>query len=637
MNIESSLSVQELTRQAAELQALLRMLSLSSGSFSLSISVCNSPALRDYLIDQTKLTHPDIDVVVVPNDTTDIFSYVKKQVGGVGYSALYITGIENSLTSSDLPHTLLQSLNISRELWERYYHRPVVIWLPEYAAGLMSLEAPDFWRYRSHRFEFVSESAHATTELLEDAFENVNSASGLSVDERQFRIAELEQRLQEAGSTIDTGLRQYVLMWLNELAYLYRFGGQRHDEEQIISRLRTIYDESKDSDDIAHSIMLLGDLYAEWGQYESANRLYRASKEMSERLLVADTVVLARQIDISTCEDRLGGVFQAQGAYDEAEQLYQHSLVARERILGSEHPYTILSVIKLAGLRLAKGDVVGAEAEYKHALSLSESALGPDSQLTLMATNNLAYLYSRHGNSKEAELLFRRVLEANERLYGPNNRQTLTSVSNFTALFNDKGFLAGAEPLLRRVLDARERTLGADHPDTLISLNNLAYLLKNKGDLAGAEALYRRVLTTRERIWGSDHPDTLNSMNNLAVLLMTKRNIEAAASLIRHVVETRTRVLGPEHPDTLDSIVGWAGVLLINGDFDQAERQYRLALETQERVLGPSHPDTMATASNLAFLLKKRNELASPRPLHNTVQRAGELMTEYDISDPEKQ
>ncbi|MHB1462257.1 MAG: tetratricopeptide repeat protein [Armatimonadota bacterium] len=637
MNIEPSLSIQERTRQTAELQALLRMLSLSSGSFSLSISVCNSPALRDYLIEQTMLVHSDINVVNVPNGTTDIFPYVKKDADEVGCSALYITGIENSLTSSDLPHPLLQSLNVSRELWERYYHCPVVIWLPEYAAGLMSLEAPDFWRYRSHRFEFVSESAHFTSELLEDAFENVNSASDLSVDERQFRIAELEQRLEEAGPTIDTGLRQYVLMWLNELAYLYRVNGQRHDEEQTISRLRTIYGDSEDSDDIAHSMLLLGDLYAEWGQYESAERMYGASKEISERLLTADPAVLARLIDISNCEDKLGGVFQVKGAYDDAERLYRQALMTRERYLGSEHPYTLLSVIKLAGLRLAKGDVAGAESEFEHTLSLCERELGADDHLTLMAANNLAYLFSRHGNITEAEPLFRRVLVAHERLHGPEHRHTLVSANNLAALLNTKGDFAGAEPLLRRVLDARERTIGADHPDTLVSLNNLAYLLKNKGDLAGAEALYRRALATREQIWGSDHPDTLNSMNNLAILLMTKGNIDAAEQHIRYVLSARNRILGPEHPDTLTSEVELAGLLLIQGDFDSAERLYHLVLETQERVLGANHPDTMATMSNLAFLLDKKKELANPGLSHNTIQRAGEPTTEYDISDPANQ
>ncbi len=550
MNIEPSLSIQERTRQTAELQALLRMLSLSSGSFSLSISVCNSPALRDYLIEQTMLVHSDINVVNVPNGTTDIFPYVKKDADEVGCSALYITGIENSLTSSDLPHPLLQSLNVSRELWERYYHCPVVIWLPEYAAGLMSLEAPDFWRYRSHRFEFVSESAHFTSELLEDAFKNVNSASDLSVDERQFRIAELEQRLEEAGPTIDTGLRQYVLMWLNELAYLYRVNGQRHDEEQTISRLRTIYGDSEDSDDIAHSMLLLGDLYAEWGQYESAERMYGASKEISERLLTADPAVLARLIDISNCEDRLGGLFQVRGAYDDAERLYRQALVTRERVLGSEHPHTILSVIKLAGLRLIKGDVVGAESELTHVLSFCEKVLGADDRLTLMAANYLAYS------------------------------------------------------------------------------------LKSKGDLAGAEALYRRVLATREQIWGSDHPDTLNSMNNLAILLMTKGNIDAAEQLIRYVLSARNRILGPEHPDTLTIEVEMAGIQILNGDFDNAEHQFRQVLETQKRVLGANHPDTMATLSNLTFLLDKMNEADRHGLLNNTVQRAGEIMTDYDVSDP---
>ncbi|MBM4025918.1 MAG: hypothetical protein FJ280_11015 [Planctomycetes bacterium] len=37
--------------QRAELEALRRLLDLSEGTFSLSIAICNSPALRDHIID----------------------------------------------------------------------------------------------------------------------------------------------------------------------------------------------------------------------------------------------------------------------------------------------------------------------------------------------------------------------------------------------------------------------------------------------------------------------------------------------------------------------------------------------------------------------------------------------------------
>src|SRR5205809_1103965 len=85
----------EIDRQNAEMAALKRMMELSAGTFSLSLAVCNSPALRDHVISALQRDAPRIQRVAVPPGTTDVFGYVAAQPLPADSEALFIIGLEN--------------------------------------------------------------------------------------------------------------------------------------------------------------------------------------------------------------------------------------------------------------------------------------------------------------------------------------------------------------------------------------------------------------------------------------------------------------------------------------------------------------------------------------------------------------
>jgi tetratricopeptide (TPR) repeat protein len=345
------------------------------------------------------------------------------------------------------------------------------------------------------------------------------------------------------------------------------------------------------------------------GDFAGAEPLYRRALEVRERVLGPE------HPDTLVSVNNLAGLLESTGDYAGAEPLYRRALEARERVLGPEHPSTLVSVNNLAGLLYRTGDYAGAEPLYRRALEASERVLGPEHPDTLTSVNNLAALLESKGDCAGAEPLYRRAVEALERVLGAEHPDTLTSVSNLALLLYSKGDCAVAEPLFRRALEARERVLGAEHPDTLTSVDNLAFLLKSTGDYAGAEPLCRRALEARERVLGAEHPDTLGSVNNLALLLCGKGDCAGAEPLFRRALEARERVLGAEHPDTLGSVISLAGLLYSKGDYAGAEPFYRRALEARERVLGAEHPDTLECVNNLAGLLYRKDDYASAEPL----------------------
>jgi tetratricopeptide (TPR) repeat protein len=94
-------------------------------------------------------------------------------------------------------------------------------WQPEYAATLQSIHARDLWSWKSHQFEFVSEMATAMMGLRDRYAGDVDLAANLDADQKRFRIAELEQRIAEAGEPPRPELARHVGTWLLELGFLH--------------------------------------------------------------------------------------------------------------------------------------------------------------------------------------------------------------------------------------------------------------------------------------------------------------------------------------------------------------------------------------------------------------------------------
>ena len=229
-----------------------------------------------------------------------------------------------------------------------------------------------------------------------------------------------------------------------------------------------------------------------------------------------------------------------------------------------------------------------------------ERVLGPDHPDTLVAQNNLANAYSDAGRTAEAIPLHEQNLAARERDLGPDHPDTLGSRSNLAVDYRAAGRLDEAISLDEQTLASFERVLGPDHPDTLRSRNNLAVDYWAAGRLDEAISLDEQNLAARERVLGPDHPDTLQSRNNLAVDYGDAGRLDEAISLDEQNLASFERVLGPDHPETLTSRSNLAAGYRAAGRLDEAISLDEQNLASRERVLGPDHPDTLASRNNLA-------------------------------------
>lgn len=91
---------------------------------------------------------------------------------------------------------------------------------------------------------------------------------------------------------------------------------------------------------------------------------------------------------------------------------------AQERVLGADHPETLLTVYNLGVCLTTKGDFTGAAAYCERALESRERVVGPDHRDTLLSMRAVADLHLAKGDLVSAEVLI--LIKKNSR--GPSMR-----------------------------------------------------------------------------------------------------------------------------------------------------------------------------------------------------------------------
>jgi serine/threonine protein kinase len=149
----------------------------------------------------------------------------------------------------------------------------------------------------------------------------------------------------------------------------------------------------------------------------------------------------------------MGNVYRDLGLYARAQPLLDRSVEIRRRVLGPDHPDTLLSMDDLGTDLDALGDYAEAEKLERETLEISRRVLGPEHPDTLKSMTNLAIVLSREGRNAEAEKLERETLEISRRVLGAEHPQTALSIYHLGVIAANRGNRTEALSLLRQALD----------------------------------------------------------------------------------------------------------------------------------------------------------------------------------------
>jgi tetratricopeptide (TPR) repeat protein len=174
---------------------------------------------------------------------------------------------------------------------------------------------------------------------------------------------------------------------------------------------------------------------------EEAERLYRSSLEIEEKLHGSDDVRVA------LLQYGLALVLDAQGRPDAAKPLYDASYWPLLQKLEFDDPILGMIACKRADLEFKQGRYSDAEQGYQSSLKIAEHVPGPESPIVGIRLYKLANARHELDRNVEAEPLARRSLEILEKTRGPAHPDTADARAILVKILQTQGRNEEAERL----------------------------------------------------------------------------------------------------------------------------------------------------------------------------------------------
>jgi WD40 repeat protein len=190
------------------LQRLIRAIALSHGQFALILVRCNYRQLREQMLENLRYNTKDINLkeIFLHPSTNVLHSTIISElslgnpvVTDALPSAVMVFGLESIINIEDL----LTNINQARDIYAATFHFPLVLWLQDEVASLLSRLAPDFksWAATTIKFEMPKadlvalirqETESLFVKVLESGTERFLSNASLDLDPKSQHRHEIE-------------------------------------------------------------------------------------------------------------------------------------------------------------------------------------------------------------------------------------------------------------------------------------------------------------------------------------------------------------------------------------------------------------------------------------------------------------
>jgi tetratricopeptide (TPR) repeat protein len=281
-----------------------------------------------------------------------------------------------------------------------------------------------------------------------------------------------------------------------------------------------------------------------------------------------------------------------------------------------------------AGQSLVSARLAGPAAAYwRDITATSERVLGPEHPDTVMAAEQLADAYMTAGQASDAIQWYEWVLVLQTRTLTQDHVSTIATRRNLGHALLAAGHLGAAATALEQVTNDYERVLGTDHLDAIGAREDLAAVYGAAEQYSDAASLYRRTLAERERIQGSRDTATLATRQKLADTLLAAGRRREARKQYERVLADRESALGPDHLDTIAALYGLGNAYYAQGRMASTLQLYEQAATRYQRGLGIDHRDTLAARVSLATVYYRVGRLTDAETLlRDTVARCEQVL-----------
>jgi tetratricopeptide (TPR) repeat protein len=206
----------------------------------------------------------------------------------------------------------------------------------------------------------------------------------------------LQELLVQTAKTTDGRTRAGALHNLG--AVLESFGNYE-EAEKLYRQSLDIAEKIGDTAGVASSLHQLGIIQQYRGNYEEAEKLYRQSLDIKKE--IGDTAGVASSLH------QLGMIQEYRGNYEEAEKLYRQSLDILKEI--GDTARVASSLHQLGMVQQYRGNYEEAEKLYRQSLDIAKE-IG-DTAGVAQSLHQLGMVQQYRGNYEEAEKLYRQSLD----------------------------------------------------------------------------------------------------------------------------------------------------------------------------------------------------------------------------------
>ncbi|WP_436524796.1 FxSxx-COOH system tetratricopeptide repeat protein [Actinoplanes sp. HUAS TT8] len=311
----------------------------------------------------------------------------------------------------------------------------------------------------------------------------------------------------------------------------------------------------------------------------------------------------------------LANLLRDLGEFELSRQVDEEVLAEQVRLLGPEHPHTLMTRGSYAA------DLRGL-GRYPEALKLDietyrawQDLYGEDNTRTLAARNNLAVSYRLMGRFWEASEHDKEAWERRQEVNGETNLWTLGTAACLARDWRDAGDFERSAALLKQTLGHLVSTRGPDSRSTLTTKSNYAVSLRSLGRINEARQLHQEAYTRLLELFGADNPETVACRFSRALTLLSAGEGDQAVEELLAILQFWKRRLGDRHPYTLVCMNDLAIAERQLGRLDAAREWIRPTVERLSEVLGPEHPYTLSAQMNLAICEAEPSEAGGTDPV----------------------
>lgn len=345
------------------------------------------------------------------------------------------------------------------------------------------------------------------------------------------------------------------------LASAYFNVGKYVEAAEMMKQSRAIY-ERKQGRDSAGVALINSNLVAalsNTGDLSGAEDAATRARVFFERTRNAQQT--ARSLDL------LGMVYRLQGRFGEAEQNAAKSIATYEKVSPASSGLG-LALNNLGNIYVSRNKLREADVVYQRGIAVLEKSNGPSHPYVATLLNNYGNLLRDQGRTDEAERFFRRSLSIYDKV-SPDNPESASPLSNIGLLQIRAGAFEEAEASIGRAISIM-RKARLQSVDLALKYDNiaLAYIGSKKYDQA--EGALKEGLAIRERVAGPKHAMVSLSLHLLGRLARMQGRLDVADSYLSRAGDIYLASYGESHAYTIVNEIEKAEVALARGEPDSA-------------------------------------------------------------------